>query len=126
MRRLGMVPRVALLSYSNFGSSNSESAQKMRAALAIIQEHVPELEVAGEMHGDAALDYGLLKKKDAGFEVERQCQPAGFAQHRCRQYCLQPAQDRGGLWYRDRSRDIRLRRRCTSSLYPSQCAVSST
>ena len=63
MRRLGMVPRVALLSYSNFGSSNSESAQKIRAALAIIQEHVPELEVDGEMHGDAALDYDLLKKR---------------------------------------------------------------
>ena len=62
MRRFGMVPRVALLSHSNFGSSNSESAQKMRAALAIIQEQSPELEVDGEMHGDAALDYDLLKK----------------------------------------------------------------
>ena len=62
MRRLGMVPRVALLSRSSFGSSNSESAQKMRAALAIIQEQAPELEVDGEMHGDAALDFDLLKK----------------------------------------------------------------
>ncbi len=62
MRCLGIAPRVALLSHSNFGSSNSESAQKMRAALAIIQEHAPELEVDGEMHGDAALDYDLLKK----------------------------------------------------------------
>jgi malate dehydrogenase (oxaloacetate-decarboxylating)(NADP+) len=62
MRRLGMVPRVALLSRSSFGSSNSESAQKMRAALAIIQEQAPELEVDGEMHGDAALNYNLLKK----------------------------------------------------------------
>jgi malate dehydrogenase (oxaloacetate-decarboxylating)(NADP+) len=62
MRSFGMVPRVALLSHSSFGSSNSESAQKMRAALAIIQEQAPELEVDGEMHGDAALDYDLLKK----------------------------------------------------------------
>ena len=62
MRRFGMVPRVALLSHSNFGSSNSESAQKMRAALAIIQEQAPELEVDGEMHGDTALDHDLLKK----------------------------------------------------------------
>ena len=62
MRRLGMVPRVSLLSHSSFGSSNSESAQKMRAALAIIQQQAPELEVDGEMHGDAALDFDLLKK----------------------------------------------------------------
>ena len=62
MRRFGLVPRVALLSHSNFGTSNSESAQKMRAALAIIQKQAPELEVEGEMHGDTALDYDLLKK----------------------------------------------------------------
>ncbi|MCX7098146.1 MAG: NADP-dependent malic enzyme [Methylococcales bacterium] len=61
MRRLGMVPRVALLSHSNFGSSNSESAQKMRATLAIIQAAAPDLEIDGELHGDAALDYELLK-----------------------------------------------------------------
>ena len=62
MRRLGVVPRVALLSHSCFGSSNSESAQKMRAALAIIQAQAPELEIDGEMHGDAALNHDLLKK----------------------------------------------------------------
>ena len=63
MRRLGMAPRIALLSHSNFGSAGSESAQKMRAALAIIQQQAPELEVDGEMHGDAALDYELLKSR---------------------------------------------------------------
>ena len=63
MRRLGMAPRVALLSHSNFGSSNSESAQKMRAALAIIRQQAPELEVDGEMHGDTALDHELLKSR---------------------------------------------------------------
>jgi malate dehydrogenase (oxaloacetate-decarboxylating)(NADP+) len=62
MRRFGLVPRVALLSHSNFGTSNSESAQKMRAALAIVREHAPDLEVEGEIHGDTALDYELLKK----------------------------------------------------------------
>jgi malate dehydrogenase (oxaloacetate-decarboxylating)(NADP+) len=62
MRNLGMLPRVALLSHSSFGSSNTESAQKMRAALAIIQQQAPELEVDGEMHGDAALNHDLLKK----------------------------------------------------------------
>jgi malate dehydrogenase (oxaloacetate-decarboxylating)(NADP+) len=61
MRRFGLLPRAALLSHSNFGSSNSESAKKMRAALAIIREKAPELEVDGEMHGDTALDSKLLK-----------------------------------------------------------------
>ncbi|MEI8208415.1 MAG: NADP-dependent malic enzyme [Methylococcales bacterium] len=61
MLKLGMVPRIALLSHSNFGSSNSQSAQKMRAALAIIQEQAPHLEIDGEMHGDVALNYDLLK-----------------------------------------------------------------
>ena len=62
MRRFGVHPRAALLSHSNFGSSNSESALKMRAALALIQEQAPELEVDGEMHGDAALDTKLLEQ----------------------------------------------------------------
>ncbi len=62
MRRFGLLPRAALLSHSNFGSSNSESAQKMRAALALVREKAPELEVDGEMHGDTALDPKLLKR----------------------------------------------------------------
>jgi malate dehydrogenase (oxaloacetate-decarboxylating)(NADP+) len=62
MRRFGLLPRAALLSHSNFGTSNSASAQKMRAALAIIQRDAPELECDGEMHGDTALDSNLLKK----------------------------------------------------------------
>jgi len=61
MQRFGLQPRAALLSHSNFGSSNSESAQKMRAALAIIQKNAPELEIDGEMHGDTALDSALRK-----------------------------------------------------------------
>ena len=62
MRRFGLAPRAALLSHSNFGSSNSESAKKMRSALAIIRDLAPDLEVDGEMHGDTALDSKLLKK----------------------------------------------------------------
>ncbi len=60
---LGIVPRVALLSHSNFGSSNSESAHKMRVVLALLKQQAPELEVDGEMHGDAALNYELLKSR---------------------------------------------------------------
>jgi malate dehydrogenase (oxaloacetate-decarboxylating)(NADP+) len=52
----GLVPKVALLSHSNFGSSNAPSAVKMRDALALLHERRPSLEVEGEMHGDCALD----------------------------------------------------------------------
>ncbi|OYW06195.1 MAG: NADP-dependent malic enzyme, partial [Acidiphilium sp. 37-67-22] len=51
----GITPKVALLSHSNFGASNSASARKMRRALALIHAQDPELEVDGEMHADAAL-----------------------------------------------------------------------
>jgi malate dehydrogenase (oxaloacetate-decarboxylating)(NADP+) len=62
LERFGITPRAALLSHSNFGTSNSESAQKMRAALALVQQKAPGLEVDGEMHGDAALDSKLRAK----------------------------------------------------------------
>lgn len=58
MRRLGIVPKVALLSHSSFGSSQAPSAQKMRETLALLWERAPDLEVDGEMHGDYALDLG--------------------------------------------------------------------
>jgi len=62
MKRFGLSPRAALLSHSNFGSSDSASAQKMRAALKLIKERAPDLEIDGEMHGDTALDSALRKK----------------------------------------------------------------
>jgi malate dehydrogenase (oxaloacetate-decarboxylating)(NADP+) len=52
----GLVPKIALLSHSNFGSSDAPSAVKMRATLARLRELRPDLEVDGEMHGDCALD----------------------------------------------------------------------
>jgi malate dehydrogenase (oxaloacetate-decarboxylating)(NADP+) len=52
----GLVPKVALLSHSNFGSSIAPSALKMRATLALLRAARPDLEVDGEMHGDCALD----------------------------------------------------------------------
>ncbi len=55
VRTFGIVPKVALLSHSSFGSSNSDSARKMRQALRLIRAQHPELEVDGEMHADAAL-----------------------------------------------------------------------
>jgi malate dehydrogenase (oxaloacetate-decarboxylating)(NADP+) len=56
MQRFAITPKVALLSHSNFGSSNQPSAVKMRDALALIRARAPGLEIDGEMHGDCALD----------------------------------------------------------------------
>ncbi|MDO9293591.1 MAG: NADP-dependent malic enzyme [Hydrogenophaga sp.] len=56
MMRFGITPKAALLSHSNFGSSNQPSALKMRETLSILQTNAPWLEVDGEMHGDVALD----------------------------------------------------------------------
>jgi malate dehydrogenase (oxaloacetate-decarboxylating)(NADP+) len=56
MMRFGHKPKAALLSHSNFGSSDMPSAIKMRRTLALLQEQAPWLEVDGEMHGDIALD----------------------------------------------------------------------
>lgn len=55
MRRFGIEPKVALLSHSNYGSSDSKAACKMRKTLEMVRERAPELEIDGEMHGDAAL-----------------------------------------------------------------------
>ncbi|HRD98307.1 MAG TPA: NADP-dependent malic enzyme [Rubrivivax sp.] len=56
MRRFGLQPRAALLSHSNFGTSDHASAVKMRRTLALLRDQAPWLEVDGEMHGDVALD----------------------------------------------------------------------
>ncbi len=55
IRRFGITPKVALLSHSSFGSSSHPQAKKMQYALALIRAREPDLEVEGEMHGDAAL-----------------------------------------------------------------------
>ncbi len=56
MRRFGLQPKAALLSHSNFGTSQQASAIKMRETLALLKKKAPWLEVDGEMHGDVALD----------------------------------------------------------------------
>jgi len=56
LQRFGIAPKAALLSHSNFGSSNLPSAVKMRDVLALVRERAPWLEIDGEMHGDTALD----------------------------------------------------------------------
>jgi len=63
IRRFGVTPKVALLSASNFGSLGElPSALKMKQALALITERAPELEIEGEMHGDAALSDEIRRK----------------------------------------------------------------
>jgi malate dehydrogenase (oxaloacetate-decarboxylating)(NADP+) len=62
VKRFGLTPRVALLCASNFGSMETSASAKMRRALALIAERAPELEVEGEMHGDAALSEEIRLK----------------------------------------------------------------
>jgi malate dehydrogenase (oxaloacetate-decarboxylating)(NADP+) len=52
----GLQPKIALLSHSDFGSSDAPSAQKMRTTLALLRERLPGVEMDGEMHGDSALN----------------------------------------------------------------------
>ncbi len=56
IRNFGILPKVALLSHSTFGTEDTPTSLKMRQVLAMLGERAPELEVEGEMHGDAALD----------------------------------------------------------------------
>jgi len=59
IRRFGIVPKAALLSHSNFGTDNSDSARKMRRALGLVLQRDPELEVEGEMRAECAVDEGI-------------------------------------------------------------------
>ena len=61
LRTFGLEPKVALLSHSNFGSSDAPSAAKMRDTLERVRARMPALEVDGEMHGDCALDESVRR-----------------------------------------------------------------
>ncbi len=60
VRRFGLTPNVALLSHSNFGSSDAPSAQKMRDAMEIVRARAPDFPIDGEMQGDVALSHAVL------------------------------------------------------------------
>ncbi len=66
IERFGIVPKIALLSSSNFGSSRTASSQRMAEARRLIAERAPQLEVDGEMHGDAALSEVIRKQSFPG------------------------------------------------------------
>ncbi len=68
IRRFGLTPKVALVSHSSFGTSDAPTAMKMRTALGMIRERLPNLEIEGEMHGDAALSEDV---RNAAFPSSR-------------------------------------------------------
>jgi malate dehydrogenase (oxaloacetate-decarboxylating)(NADP+) len=96
IRNFGIQPKVALLSHSTFGTENTPTSIKMRQVLAMLNERAPELEVEGEMHGDAALDEHIRLAAFPNSRLKGPGQPAGHADTGCRQYFLQPAQGCGG------------------------------
>ncbi len=62
VRAFGIEPKIALVSHSDFGNADSQSARKMREAVAILQRDQPDLEVEGEMHADAALNEDIRQR----------------------------------------------------------------
>ena len=62
VRRFGLTPKVALLSHSNFGTDDSPSALKMSRARELVAQRATDLEVEGEMHGDAALSQEIRNR----------------------------------------------------------------
>ena len=70
VRRFGIDPKIALLSHSDFGSSDSDSAKKMRTALALVREMAPTLEIDGEMAADTALLQLIRDRVYAGSKLK--------------------------------------------------------
>jgi malate dehydrogenase (oxaloacetate-decarboxylating)(NADP+) len=70
MRRFGIEPKAALVSHSNFGTSDQPSARKMRRTLELLRTQAPWLEVDGEMHGDLALDGEARRKLMPGTTLD--------------------------------------------------------
>ena len=95
VRLFGLEPKVALLSHSNFGSSDAPSAERMRAALALLRARAPALEVEGEMHADAALSPESAPAPLSQFAARRCCQSSCDAEPRCRQHRLFAADGAG-------------------------------
>ncbi|MCQ8782801.1 NADP-dependent malic enzyme [Mangrovibrevibacter kandeliae] len=62
IRRFGLTPKAALVSHSNFGTDETDETKKLRIALQLIREQAPDLEIDGEMHGDAALSEPLRRR----------------------------------------------------------------
>ena len=63
VKMFGMKPNVAMVSFSNFGSSNTETSKKIREAVSFIHRHYPDAVVDGELQADFALNAELLAKE---------------------------------------------------------------
>ncbi len=61
VRRFDIEPKIAMVSYSNFGSVRNEETEKIKKAVAIVKERMPELKIDGEMQLDVALNPSLAK-----------------------------------------------------------------
>jgi malate dehydrogenase (oxaloacetate-decarboxylating)(NADP+) len=72
IRRFGMTPKAALLSHSSLGAADTPTSVKMRAALALIEKRAPDLEVEGEMQGDAALSEEIRMQVFPGSRLKGQ------------------------------------------------------
>ncbi len=72
VRRFNLVPRIAFLSHSDFGSYDTDTSRKMRNATALLKLHHPQLEADGEMQGDTALSEAVRKLvlPDSGLKGE--------------------------------------------------------
>ena len=95
IRRFGIQPKVALLSHSSFGTENTPTSIKMRDVLRLLNERAPELEVEGEMHGDAALDE-QIRLQTFPIRASGAGQPPHHAHARRGQHFVQPAQVAAG------------------------------
>ena len=62
-RQMGHTPRVAILSFTNFGSPQSDITAEARRAIEILDKRKPDFEYDGEMSADVALDYELMKSR---------------------------------------------------------------
>ncbi len=60
--RFGIIPKIALLSNSNFGTNDMDSAVKMRTARTLLKQRLPDLQIEGEMHADTAISEELRKR----------------------------------------------------------------
>jgi malate dehydrogenase (oxaloacetate-decarboxylating)(NADP+) len=61
VRELGIVPRIGMISFSNFGSSRHPESEKVARAVAIVRERDPDLEIDGEMQADTAVEPRKLR-----------------------------------------------------------------
>jgi malate dehydrogenase (oxaloacetate-decarboxylating)(NADP+) len=95
VRRFGITPKVALLSHSNFGSSRDPTATKMKDALALIVAQDPDLEIDGEMHGDAALSEEARRLVMPNSTLKGQANLLIMPTPRCRAHLVQSAQGVG-------------------------------